>query len=115
MTNAIRVQTRRAPMAGSMHDIVHDARRMERVIDQRLEILPDERLNRLVALALRVVTNCDRYAGRAGAARAADPMHVLLGLGGELSVDDESDAGDVESARGDIGGDKDLHRAVAET
>src|SRR5262245_43077405 len=60
------------------------------------------------------ITECDRHARGAVAAGAADAVDVALRLVGQVEIDDMADAGHVDAARGNIGGDKDAHRAVAE-
>ena len=40
----------------------------------------------------------------AGAARAADAMHVIVRMDGHIVVEDVTDIGNVEAARGDVGG-----------
>ena len=56
----------------------------------------------------------DRDAGGTGAAGAADPVDVGLLVLGAGVVDHVRDADDVDAAGGDVGGDEDLDRAVAE-
>ena len=56
----------------------------------------------------------DRGALLVGAAGATAPVHKGLGVMGELVVNHEVDVGDVEAARGDVGGDEDAEAAVAE-
>ena len=51
---------------------------------------------------------------RARACRAPDTVDVLLGHIGYLVVDDVGDLGDVDTARGHVGGDQDIHLAVGE-
>ena len=50
----------------------------------------------------------------AGAAGAADAMHVGFGYVGQFVVHHVADAVDVDAARGDIGGDQDAYLAAAE-
>src|SRR5690606_39366315 len=47
-------------------------------------------------------------------ARAADPVHVVLGMGGDVEVEDVAYRRDVEAARGHVGRDEEAKRAVAE-
>ncbi len=54
------------------------------------------------------------HAGAAGPAGAADAVHVRLGVVRDVVVDDMRDAFDVQTARGDVGGDQDVDRAVLE-
>src|SRR3954453_2607414 len=56
----------------------------------------------------------DGDARAAGAAGAADPVHVGLLVLGALVVHDVADAGDVDAARGDVGGDQHVDLAGAE-
>ena len=56
----------------------------------------------------------DRVAGAAGPAGAADAVHVGLGVGGDVVVDDVADPLDVEPAGGDVGRDQDVELAVAQ-
>ena len=53
-------------------------------------------------------------AGGAGAARAADAVHVVLGVHGDVEVDDGVDAGDVDAAAHDVGRHEDLDLARTE-
>ncbi len=54
------------------------------------------------------------FALLAGAAGAADAMHVVLGDARQLVVDDVGQVVDVEAARRDVGGDQHAHRAGLE-
>ena len=65
-------------------------------------------------VAVLLVEEADGLAGVAGAARAADAVHVLVDVGGQVEVDDELDVGDVEAAGGDGGRDQDGLAARAE-
>ena len=56
----------------------------------------------------------DRVAAAAGPAGAADPVHVGLGVGRDVVVDDVADPLDVEAAGGDVGGDQDVELAGLE-
>ena len=62
-----------------------------------------------VALARR--HERDRVTAAARAAGAADAVHVGLGVGGDVVVDDVADPLDVEAAGGDVGGDQDVELA----
>ena len=57
----------------------------------------------------------DRGAAAAGAARAADAVHVGLGRGRHVVVDDVRQPLDVEAARGDVGGDEQIGLARRES
>src|SRR5208282_6784008 len=50
-----------------------------------------------------------RVAGLTGPPGAADAVDVVLGMVGRVVVDDVADVGNVESARGDVGADDQLH------
>src|SRR5581483_208084 len=56
----------------------------------------------------------DRVAGLAGSRGPPDPVDVVLGLLWQVVVDDVGDAGDVQAAGGDVGGDQDRQLAVLE-
>ena len=49
-----------------------------------------------------------------GAASAADAVHVIVGLPGNVVVEYVADVGNIEAARGDIGGGEKLDAAFAE-
>ena len=57
----------------------------------------------------------DRLAAAAGAARAADAMHVGLGVVRHVVVDDVAHALDIEPARCDIRGDDDIDLAALQS
>ncbi len=73
-----------------------------------------EALDALHEVDLAAGDEADRRALAAGAAGAADAVDVVLGVVGQLVVDDQVDVIDVETARGDVGGDQHLDGAVAE-
>ena len=50
-----------------------------------------------------------------GAAGAADPVHVIFRMLRHVVIDDVTDAGDVDPARGDVGRDHDFVFAALET
>src|SRR5882762_6829327 len=52
--------------------------------------------------------------GNAHARGAADPVREPLRGVGQLEVDDEADVVDVDTSRGDVGGDEDLAAAISE-
>ena len=56
----------------------------------------------------------ERSAGAAGAAGAADAVDIVLGMDRHVEIEDMADVGNVEAARGDVGGDQELELAVAE-
>ena len=91
-----------AARLGMMRDRHVDGEPMhvERPLDELLDV---GELLALVRAAQR-----QRVAGRAGAARAADPVHVVLGVERQVEVDDRRQFHDVETARGDVGRDERL-------
>jgi hypothetical protein len=56
----------------------------------------------------------DRVAAATGAAGAADPVDVRLGVGRDVVVDDVADPLDVQAAGRDVGGDEDVELAGLE-
>src|SRR3954452_18399857 len=77
----------------------HDLRR-QRSSEEPLDV-PDE-------LGLVDTHERDRVAADTGPARAADPVHVVLGHHRELEVHDVRERLDVDAARGDVRGDEDV-------
>ena len=71
-------------------------------------------LDGLEQVALARGDERDRVAAAAGPAGAADAVHVGLGVGGDVVVDDVADPLDVEAAGGDVGGDEDVELAGLE-
>ena len=56
----------------------------------------------------------DRVADGLRASRAADAVHVILGVHREVEVDDVRDPLDVDAARRDVGRDEDANRTSLE-
>ena len=81
-----------------------------RLVEGQVERLVDH----LPAVQVRPVDEGDRDARGAGAAGAADAVHVGLVVLGAGVVDDVGDAGDVDAAGGDVGGDQHLQLVLAE-
>src|SRR5262245_50780574 len=73
-----------------------------RPLDENL--LPDELLDRLEVQRARLVDERDGLATGAGPSRATDAVDVVLGVLGEVPVDDVGHRLDVQPARGHIGG-----------
>src|SRR5690606_9824651 len=73
-----------------------------------------EALDRVEVLLVGRRRQRHRHALAAGPARAADPVHVVLGMGGDVEVEDVAYRRDVEAARGHVGRDEEAKRAVAE-
>ena len=71
-------------------------------------------LDRLQQVALARGDERDRVAAAAGPAGAADAVHVGLGVGRDVVVDDVADPVDVEAAGRDVGGDQDVELALLE-
>ena len=79
-----------------------------------LELLLRQPLDARHGAIVRSGHQHDGQAARAGTTRAADAMHVVLGLERHVVVDDDRQFDDVESPRRDVGGDEHLDRAVLE-
>ena len=70
--------------------------------------LPGDPLDGLEHAVLARLGQGDRHALAAGAADAADAVHVGLRRRRDVVVDDVGELVDVEAARGDVGGDEQL-------
>ena len=86
----------------------------EGVVGHDGDLGADEALDVAEGAALLGVAERDRDARGARARRAADAVHVALGLVGEIEVDDVGDAVDVDAARRDVGRDEDADAAALE-
>ena len=53
----------------------------------------------------------DRFSHCLSAASTADPVHIILGMTGKVVIDHVGDAFHIDSARSDIGRDKDADTA----
>jgi hypothetical protein len=73
------------------------------------------RFDILQIAALVIADKADRDAVRTRTRGAADAVDILVGHIGQLVIEHMADAGDVDTARGDIGRDQHLQMAVAET
>ncbi len=78
------------------------------------DLLLDVRLDRRQVLRVKLASEGDGIALGAKARGAADAVHVVLGLEGQVEVVDVADAVDVQAARGHVGGDEDLELAALE-
>ena len=56
----------------------------------------------------------DRGAALAGAAGAADPVHIVVGVVRYVEIEHVADVRNIEPARRDVGGDQELDLALAE-
>src|SRR5437763_136918 len=98
----------REPAGGTGRDaqvavkVVRGGVGLDRLVDAEPEVVTDH----LPTRDLVPVDERDGHALAPGAAGAADPVHVGLGVLGALVVDDVGDAGDVDAASGDVGGDQ---------
>ena len=88
-----------------------DARAVER---QHVDLAAQDPLDRPQAVALVARHQRQRVALAAGAAGAADAVHVVLGHVRQLVVDDVRQLADVEAACRDVGRDQHLHLVVLE-
>ena len=97
MLNALRLRIRFAKMIGAYSELHAD------------DTLDGPQLGALIRIAQR-----DCNAVRAVAAGAADAVHIAFRLVRQVEIDDMRDAGNVDAARRDVGGDKYAHGTVAE-
>ena len=88
-----------------------DARAVER---QHVDLAAQDLLDRAQAVALVARNQRQRVALAAGAAGAADAVHVILGHVRQLVVHDLRQLADVEAAGRDVGRDQHLHLVVLE-
>ena len=77
-------------------------------------LLPRRLLDVLEQVALARGDEADRVARPPGPPGPSDAVHVRLGVGGDVEVDDVTDALDVESAGGDVRRDEDVELPVLE-
>src|SRR5262245_60095817 len=70
------------------------------------DALPDQLLDRRDALALGGCNDGDCGPAAAGAAGAADTLDGIVGMGRDVEIEDVADRGNVEAARGHVGGDQ---------
>ena len=89
-------------------------RRDVRALDPRRDRRRRVALDRLEVAPLARLDERDRAAGAPDAAGAADAVHVDVGRGRDVEVDDVRDRRDVQPAGGDVGGDEDRHAAALE-
>src|SRR5262245_37615284 len=87
-------------LLGGRLDLRHDEV-VFRPLDE--DLLPDELLDRLEVQGAGLVHERDGLAAGAGPGRAPDAMDVVLGILGQIPVDDVGDRLDVQAARGDVG------------
>src|SRR5262249_3928792 len=66
--------------------------------------LPDQLLDRRDASGVGGRDDGDGGAAASRAPAAADAMHVVVGMMRDVEVEDVADGGNVEAARGDVGG-----------
>ena len=110
-----RVDARRPPRrvrAGSGGGVAFAEELLGRPLDR--DLAADQLLDRVEREDVVVARERDGGSFRAGAARPADPVHVVLGILGQVVVDDVGDALDVEAARSDVRGDEDGEPPVLE-
>ena len=82
---------------------------------QARDLLAHEALDRVERRQLFAVHQGESVADILGAAGPADPVHVVFWMLGHIVIDDVTDAGDVDSARRNIGRDHDFIFAALET
>ena len=100
--------SRRVARRGAARPVVLELEGLE------LDLLLDQLLD--VGHQPRVVARDQRdgQARGAGAAGAADAVHVVLGVERHVEVEDRRQVGDVEAARRDVGGDQQVDLAALE-
>src|SRR5262245_52991117 len=76
--------------------------------------LADQILDRRDASAVSGRNDGDGGAAASGASGAADAVDVVVGMVRDVEVEDVADGGNVEPARGDVGGDQQRHLVLAE-
>src|SRR5262245_45840209 len=76
--------------------------------------LPDQLLDGRDVSAVGGRDDGDGGAAASGAAGAADAMDVIVGVMRDVEVEDVADGGNVEAARGDVGGNQQRHFVLAE-
>src|SRR5215831_7048128 len=76
--------------------------------------LPDQLLDRRDASAVGGRDDGDGGAAASGASGAADAMHVIVGVMRDVEVEDVADGGNVEAARGHVGGNQQRDFVLAE-
>src|SRR5215471_6443759 len=76
--------------------------------------LPDQLLDRRDAPAVGGGNDGDGGAAASGAPGAADAMHVIVGVMRDVEVEDVADGGNVEAARGHVGGNQQRDFVLAE-
>jgi len=93
----------------------HDRLVMEALELELRNFLADEALNRANVIGVLRRGERERVAHGHRAAGAADAVNVVLGIRGHVVVDHVRNAGDVDAARGYVGGDHHLVFSVLET
>ncbi len=92
---------------------------LARAIDRSGRVSLDRRaqplLDRLDLGQLARTGQHDRHARLAGTAGTTDAMRMDVGIVGDVVADHQRQRGDIQTARGDIGGDQDRAAAVGET
>lgn len=89
--------------------------RLEVGLFAALQGLADQRLDRRQQFHLVGADQRQRLAGSAGAAGAADPVHVVLGDDRQVEVDHQRHFLDVQASRGDVGGHQQVDLAGLES
>jgi hypothetical protein len=76
--------------------------------------LPDQLFDRAYRFVIERGDDGNRSAGAARPAGAADPMNIIVGMVGNVKIEDVADRRNIEAAGGDIGGDEERNVALAE-
>src|ERR1700749_763951 len=77
-------------------------------------VLADQLLDRSDRFLVELGDDGDRRAGAARAAGAADAMDIVVGVMRHVEIEDVADLGNIEAARGDVGGDQEGNFTLAE-
>src|SRR5690606_37219094 len=115
--DAVERQVRAVERAGDAIHELADAALVHRIDARqlhRLDLLPGRALDRTEHAALARRREQDRLRAAAGAAGAADPVHVAFGVVGDVVVQYMADAVHARPARSHAGGNEDIDAAVLE-
>ena len=76
--------------------------------------MPDQLFDRGHRFLIERGDDGDRGAGAAGAAGAADAVDVIVGMMGNVEIEDVAHGGNIKAAGGDVGGDQQRNFSLAE-
>ena len=105
-----------ASPAGSGFRFKKDGVEIRKVFElQPRNFSSDETFDRLQGRNFFTIHERECVADVLSAASPADSMHIIFGVLGHIVIDNVTNAGDIESARGDVGRDHDFVFAALET